>query len=67
MSNDFRIKVLRIKKPNITPSGLRSLSLPFSVEAEEKSLSSTFIPFYLQNSYYQLNRDFGYIYTTPSQ
>ena len=67
MSNGFRIKVLRIKKPNITPNGLRSLSLPFSVEAEKKTLSSTFMPFYLQNSYYQLNQKFGYIYTTHSQ
>jgi len=59
MAEAFRVKFQRITKPKIVPADLKSLSLPLSVEQEEKSLTSTFIPFYLGNSYLQLNPDFG--------
>jgi len=62
MAEAFRVKFQRITKPKIVPADLKSLSLPLSVEPEEKGLTSTFVPFYLGNSYLQLNPDFGKMY-----
>jgi len=62
MSEAFRVKVQRITKPKIVPADLKSLSFPFAVQAEEKSLTSTFVPFYLGNNFFQLNPDFGKMY-----